>query len=127
MVMSSALRRRLFGAALLLCGVFAGSGAIVGASGSTPSPPRAHAAASLLVGVADEHTEVFSDPLWRRLHTRITRYIVPYDVVAHPASIGAATTWIHEAEAQHQQILVAFYHSEYTPTRMPSAANTRTM
>jgi len=76
----------------------------------------------LLVGVADEHTEVFSDPLWRRLHTRITRYIVPYDVVAHPASIGAATTWIHEAEAQHQQILVAFYHSEYTPTRMPSAA-----
>ena len=25
-----------------------------------------------------------------------------------------------EAEADHQQVLVAFYHSEYTPTKMPS-------
>ncbi len=43
-------------------------------------------------------------------------------MVAHPGSLAAATTWIHEAEAQHQQILVAFYHSEYTPTRMPTVA-----
>ena len=34
-----------------------------------------------------------------------------------------ARNWIHAAEAQHQQILVAFYHSEYTPTKLPSVAS----
>jgi hypothetical protein len=65
---------------------------------------------------------MFSEPLWQQLHTRITRDIVPYDTVAHPYSLAEATTWIHDAEAQRQQILVSFYHSEYTPTYMPTAA-----
>ena len=36
------------------------------------------------------------------------------------------STWLDQqfeaAEAQHQQILVAFYHSEYSPTVLPSVA-----
>ena len=36
------------------------------------------------------------------------------------ASLARATAWIEAAEAQHQQILVAFYHSQHTPTRLPS-------
>lgn len=65
---------------------------------------------------------MFSDPNWQRLHTKIARYIAPYDAVAHSYSLDKAIVWIHEAELEHQQILVAFYHSEYTPTRMPSVA-----
>jgi hypothetical protein len=91
------------------------------ASRSSSRRPRAHAASSLLVGVADEQTEMFSDPLWQRLHTRITRYVVPYDAAVRSYSLSLATTWIHDAEAQHQQVLVAFYHSEYTPTKLPTA------
>ena len=32
-----------------------------------------------------------------------------------PTRSTRRTVWIREAEAQHQQVLVAFYHSEYTP------------
>ncbi len=40
------------------------------------------------------------------------------------AALLAATgaSWIAAAEADHQQVLVAFYHSEYTPTKMPSVS-----
>ena len=91
-----------------------------GAAGA--SRTRAHASASYLTGIGDEHAEMFGDPLYRQLHTRIARLIVAYDVVARPYFLKQAYTWIHDAEAQHVQVLVAFYHSEYTPTRMPSVA-----
>jgi hypothetical protein len=91
-----------------------------GAAGK--SAPRAHVAASYLVGIGDEHAEMFTDPLYRQLHTKIARLIVGYDVVAHPYFLKQAYTWIHDAEAQHIQVLVAFYHSEYTATRLPNVA-----
>jgi hypothetical protein len=118
------LRQRLLAAALLACALSLAPGATVPAAISARSThqPVAHAAASYKVGIADEKTEMFSDALWQRLHTHITRYIVPYDAVVHPYSLSLARQWIAAAEAQHQQVLVAFYHSEYTPTRMPSVA-----
>jgi Glycosyl hydrolase catalytic core len=84
--------------------------------------PRAHAAASYLTGIGDEQDKMFTNPLWRQLHTKIVRYIAPYDAVVHPYSLDKAIIWIRAAEAQHEQVLVAFYHSEYTPTNMPSVA-----
>jgi hypothetical protein len=93
-------------------------GAIAGAS----SKQRARAAASYLTGVGDEQTEMFGNPLWQQLHTKIARYIAPYDAAVRPYSLGQARQWIEAAQAQHQQVLVAFYHSEYTPTKMPSLA-----
>ncbi len=89
---------------------------------STRSDARAHAASSYLTGIGDEAGEMFGNPLWQQLHTKIARYIAPYDAVVHSYSLDQAKLWIHEAEAHHQQVLVAFYHSEYTPTRMPSVA-----
>ncbi len=77
---------------------------------------------SYLTGIADQQTEMFTNPLWLQLKTRIVRYVAPYDAVVHPYSLSQATAWIHDAEAAHQQILIAFYHSEYTPTKMPSVA-----
>jgi hypothetical protein len=81
-----------------------------------------HHVAHYLVGIGDEQPEMFSDPNWQRLHTKITRYIAPYDAVAHSYSLDKAILFIREAEAEHQQVLVAFYHSEYTPLKMPSVA-----
>ena len=93
------------------------------ASGSA-RPARAHAAqgSHYLTGIGDEHDEMFSNPLWKQLHTKVSRYIAPYDAAVRPYSLNLARTWIRAAEAKHQQILVAFYHSEYTPTRLPSVA-----
>jgi len=119
--------RLLLATALLLCGVSLTLCAAIGVpaalsagSKSRSDAPRAHAAASFQTGIADEGTEMFSDPLWQQLHTHITRYIAPYDAAVHGYSLTRAKQWIAAAEAQHQQILVAFYHSEYSPTRMPS-------
>jgi hypothetical protein len=92
------------------------------ALGGRAAQPRAHAAASYLTGVGDEQMLMFANPLWQQLHTRIVRYIAPYDAVTHPDDLTRARNWIERAEANHQQVLVAFYHSERTPTKMPSFA-----
>jgi hypothetical protein len=127
--MTPRLRRfpRFFTATLLL-GLLIGlplcSSAIGGqTSAAARRSPAAHAAASYLTGIGDESEEMFGNQLWRQLHTKIARYIAPYDAVAHPYSLHQATSWIHAAERQHEQVLVAFYHSEYTPTRLPSVAS----
>jgi hypothetical protein len=83
---------------------------------------RAHASSFFYTGIGDEQTEMFGDPNWQRLHTKIARYIAPYDAVVHPYSLSQARAWIHDAEVEHQQVLIAFYHSEYSPTGMPSLA-----
>ncbi|HMD56336.1 MAG TPA: glycosyl hydrolase [Solirubrobacteraceae bacterium] len=96
--------------------------AIGTAAAATRRPARAHAASSYLVGIGDEQSEMFGNPLWQQLHTRIARYIAPYDAAVHVDSLNRARLWIANAEAQHVQVLVAFYHSEHTPTRLPSVA-----
>jgi hypothetical protein len=120
-------RRRIPLLALLLSGALLLTTAIVlagvaGALAGPSSKQRAHAAASYLTGIGDEQTEMFTNPLWQQLHTKIARYIAPYDAAVRPYSLQLARAWIGAAEAQHLQVLVAFYHSEYTPTKMPSLA-----
>jgi hypothetical protein len=107
------------GALLFACtSLLAGSSSY--AAGATK--PSAHAASSYLTGIGDQQTEMFTNPLWTQLHTKIARYIAPYDAAVRPYSLQLARAWITAAEANHQQVLVAFYHSEYTPTKMPSVA-----
>ncbi len=110
------LRRALALASALLVGLLA----VPSAMGT--AKPRVHAAASYLTGIGDEQSAMFTNPLWRQLHTKVVRYIAPYDAVAHSYSLSLARQFIQSAEAQHEQVLVAFYHSEYTPTRLPSVS-----
>ncbi len=81
---------------------------------------RAHAASSYLTGIGNENPKMFANPLYEQLHTKIARYVVPYDAVAHSYSLDQAINFIAAAGAAHEQVLVAFYHSEYTPTKLPS-------
>jgi len=111
-----------------ICAAFAtlalGHAGTASANAAKPvkASPRAHAAATYFTGLGDEKPEMFTDPNWLQLRTKIARYIVPYDAVAHSYSLDKAKVWIKAAEAAHQQMLIAFYHSEYTPTRLPSVA-----
>jgi hypothetical protein len=120
------IRPRTLLIALLASGVIMLLGlasALVGSSSyAAAGKPRAHAASSYLTGLGDQQTEMFTNPLWTQLHTKIARYIAPYDAAVRPYSLQLAKAWITAAEAAHQQVLVAFYHSEYTPTKMPSVA-----
>ncbi len=101
--------------------LLAGALPVSSAAGRAQSP-RAHAAASYLTGIGDEHSAMFRSPLWQKLHMKIVRYIAPYDAVSHRSSLNQAITFIQAAEIQHVQVLVSFYHSEYTPTKLPSVA-----
>jgi hypothetical protein len=93
------------------------------AFGGASKAPRAHAASSYLTGIGDEEAVMFSSPLWQQLHTKIARYIAPWDAAIRPDELARARNWIAQAEAAHQQILVAFYHSEHTATKMPSVSS----
>ena len=110
-----------------LAPVFLGqAGASTGKASSARKPatrtPSAHAASTYLTGLGDESPEMFTDPHATQLRTKIVRYIAPWDAVAHSYSLDKAKVWIKDAEERHMQVLVAFYHSEYTPTRLPSVA-----
>jgi hypothetical protein len=114
-------RRLLSIAVVWILSVALALGAISQA-GAARSSPRAHIASSYLTGIGDEQARMFGNPLYQQLHTKIVRYVVPYDAVAHSYSLDQAIVFIRAAEAAHEQVLVAFYHSEYTPTKLPSVA-----
>src|ERR1700747_2162464 len=83
-------------------------------------PPASAHAGRPSVGLGDEQSTMFASPLWQQLHTRIVRYIAPYDAAVRRGALARARAWINAAEAQHQVVLVAFYHSENTPAKLPS-------
>jgi hypothetical protein len=98
------------------------SGAVSSAGASTRGAPRAHASSSYITGIGDETASMFANPLYKQLHTKIVRYIAPYDAAVRSYSLDKAITFIHNAEVAHEKVLVAFYHSEYTPTKLPSVS-----
>lgn len=95
----------------------------IGRTGTSRHSAVARAASSYLTGVGDEQALMFRNPLWQQLHTKIVRFVAPYDAVNHSYWLDQAITFIQGAEAQHQQVLVAFYHSETTPLQLPSVAS----
>jgi hypothetical protein len=100
------------------------SSALIGQAGArTPISSRAHAASAYITGIGDETASMFANPLYKQLHAKIVRYIAPYDAAVRPYSLDKAISFIQSAEAAHEKVLVAFYHSEYTPTKMPSVAS----
>jgi hypothetical protein len=107
-------------AAIVCASIALATSGLAGASARTS--PRAHAAASYQTGIGNEQAQMFRNPYYQGLHTKIVRYIAPYDAVAHVASLNDAITFIQAAEAAHEQVLVAFYHSELSPTKLPSVA-----
>ncbi len=108
---------------LVAAAIVAGALVTIGqACAATRLAPRAHAAASYLTGLGNQQAGMFANPLWQQLHTKIVRYVAPYDAAVHIADLNNAITFIRAAEMSHVQVLVAFYHSEVTPTRLPSVS-----
>ncbi len=118
------LRRPLTIATASIACIALALAAVAQAGGSRhATSPRARASSSYpLVGLGNETARMFRNGYYTQLHTRIVRYIAPYDAVAHRYSLDQAITFIQGAEANHEQVLVAFYHSEYSPLNLPSVA-----
>jgi hypothetical protein len=92
------------------------------AGGRTAPAPKAHAASSVTTGIGDQNAHMFRTAPWQNLHTGIVRYIAPWDAGNRRDELNQAITFIQLAETMHQQVLVAFYHSEHTPTKLPSVS-----
>ncbi len=87
-----------------------------------------------LTGVADQSATMFVNKYYTQLIARqpashrISRYIAPYDAAdgtrANIAYLNDFINWYNHAQADHVQMLVAFYHSEQPRkvTQMPSVA-----
>ena len=73
--------------------------------------------------VLPNKTYMFQNALYTGLHTKIVRYIAPYDAALNTDDeMGAFEEWAKLANADHEQILVAFYHSEQTNFTVPTLA-----
>lgn len=121
--MTKRARTTLIAVLLLL-----GSAVIVSvALGATRAHRTTHATAhhSLTLGIGDEQANMFASPAYKALHTRIARYITPYDVADDHTHNGLPRlrAWLAAAKADGVQPLIAFYHSNRTATKMPSAAH----
>ena len=105
-------------ALIVLAGMLAlAAGTAVGA-GARTTPAKA----SVTVGIGDEQPTMFANPAFGKLHTTIARYVTPYDVVTNHSrnDMPRLKAWLAAAQRQHIQPLIAFYHSDRTPKKMPS-------
>ncbi|HVC84913.1 MAG TPA: hypothetical protein VNC12_06640 [Solirubrobacteraceae bacterium] len=114
-------RARLSLILIVLAGVLAlAVGSAVGAG--VPAQPAS--SASPIVGVGDEQPTMFSNSAFRALHTKIARYVTPYDVATNHShnDLPRLKAWLAAAKKQGIQPLIAFYHSDRTARKMPSVA-----
>ena len=101
--------------------VLAGALALVAGSALGAGAQRA-SSASPLVGIGDEQPAMFANPAFKALHTRIARYVTPYDVATNHSrnDLPRLKAWLAAAKKQGIQPLIAFYHSDRTARKMPS-------
>jgi hypothetical protein len=104
-------------ALIVLAGALAlAAGSAVGAGARKASAP------AVTVGIGDEQPTMFANPAFKALRTKIARYVTPYDVVTNHSrnDLPRLKAWLAAARREHIQPLVAFYHSDRTPKKMPS-------
>ena len=89
-------------------------------------PFAAHAA--FKTGISDQVPGSFTDPNYKGLKLSAARYITPYDVMTLPADNAdrvALDTWIKNATAARQDVLISFEHS-HTPGKEKAAPSAST-
>jgi hypothetical protein len=87
---------------------FLATGALVG-GGLAIAPERSHAA--VLVGVADQSPALFSDPLFRQLGVRRSRYFPAWNVALNRSLAAALDDWLDAARAARVEPLISFSQS----------------
>jgi hypothetical protein len=66
------------------------------------------AAKAPVVGLGDQHPEMFSDPAFKALGVKHSRYLLAWDWYRSRRAVGAADWWMSAARAAGVQPLVAF-------------------
>jgi len=61
-----------------------------------------------LVGIGDQHAEMFTDPRFTKLHVQLTRLALAWDWYRSPASVAAVDQWVGAAQTAGVRPLIAF-------------------
>jgi hypothetical protein len=88
---------------LLACAVAA---ALLAAFSLASSPPRAEAA--VLVGIGDQRTDTFADPLFEDLGIRNSRNFTPWNTALKRGQASSLEAWITAAETAGVEPLISF-------------------
>jgi hypothetical protein len=83
-------------------------------------PAAGHA--KYTVGISEQQSSMFSDPLFQQLNVKVVRLIVPWDYADKAGEISAVNDWLGRANAQKKRVLVSFGASRSRPTKLPSVA-----
>jgi hypothetical protein len=81
-------------------------------------------ASAVTVGISDQQAATFTNPLYAPLKLKVARYIAPYDVLKEPSEKVKLDSWIHNAKAAKQTMLISFEHARTASTynKAPSVA-----
>jgi len=72
---------------------------------------------ALVVGIADQKTEMFADQRFQGLGIKYARYTVGWDVLTSPWQTAQLSDWLLRARLAGVQPLISFGHSRSTGTR----------
>jgi hypothetical protein len=81
--------------------------ALVGVLAALPTG----AGAKYTLGVSDQQSSTFTNPLFAPLKFKAARYITPWDVLSSRGDRAKLDAWLAGARAAHQRILISFEHS----------------
>jgi hypothetical protein len=82
-------------------------------------------AGAVTVGIADQKTSVFSDPLFQELELRQARLVVPWDVLEDPWQAQELDRWLQAAREANVTPLLTFGHSRREGLRRMRPTTTR--
>jgi hypothetical protein len=77
---------------------------------------------ALVVGIADQKPDMFSDPLFASLGVQHARIAVSWDAVEHAWETEEVDAWMDGARAAGVQPLVGFGHSRVNRRKLPTPA-----
>jgi hypothetical protein len=81
---------------------------------------RAASSPALVIGIADQKPDMFSDPLFHSLRVGFARIAVSWDAMEHPWEIEEVDQWMQAARDDGVQPLVGFGHSRVNRRKLPT-------
>jgi hypothetical protein len=77
-------------------------------------------AGALVVGIADQKPDMFSDPVFAKLGVSYSRLAVSWDAMEHPWETQEVDTWLGDARAAGVMPLIGFGHSRVDRRKLPT-------
>ena len=81
--------------------------------------PAAHAQ-GVILGIADQKTDMFGDARFAEMGIKHARVQVPWDVMTHPDQLAEIDVWLAGAQRAGVQPLISFGHSRSQRRTLPS-------